>query len=95
MNEIEKFPKFKIDRFRGIEALFLEYVAVLGRKQTRTATGNTLKNVAEAMSAIAAVAEGVDSSFRTRPMLSDAVDEMVLETALNGNAILFDAALSR
>lgn len=67
-------------------ALFLEYEAVLCRKETRAATGHTLKDVAKAMSAIAAIAEGVDISFRTRPILSDAADEMVLEAALNGNA---------
>ncbi|WP_157014668.1 putative toxin-antitoxin system toxin component, PIN family [Mesorhizobium xinjiangense] len=67
-------------------ALFLEHEAVLSRMETRAATGHTLKDVAQAMSAIAAIAEGVDISFRTRPMLSDASDEMVLEAALNGNA---------
>jgi putative PIN family toxin of toxin-antitoxin system len=67
-------------------ALFLEYEAVLSRKETRAATEHTLKDVAQAMSAIAAIAEGVDISFRTRPMLHDAADEMVLEAALNGNA---------
>ena len=49
-------------------------------------TGHTLKDVATVMSAIAAIAEGVDISFRTRPMLADAADEMVLEAALNGQA---------
>lgn len=67
-------------------ALFLEYEAVLSRKETRAATGHTLKDVARVMSALAAIAEGVDISFRTRPMLQDAADEMVLEAALNGNA---------
>lgn len=67
-------------------ALFLEYEAVLGREETRAATGHSLADVAQVMSALAAVAEGVDISFRTRPMLQDAADEMVLEAALNGNA---------
>jgi putative PIN family toxin of toxin-antitoxin system len=67
-------------------ALFLEYEAVLSRKETRAATGHALKDVERIMEAIAAIAEGVDISFRTRPMLRDAGDEMVLEAALNGNA---------
>ncbi|GIL00936.1 MAG: hypothetical protein BroJett030_08350 [Alphaproteobacteria bacterium] len=67
-------------------ALFLEYEAVLSRKETRAATGHTLKDVAKVMSAFAAIAEGVDISFRTRPLLADAANEMVVETALNGYA---------
>ena len=67
-------------------ALFLEYEAVLSRDETRKATGHSLKDVAAVMSALAAVSAGVDISFRTRPMLPDAADEMVLEAALNGEA---------
>ncbi|WFU86802.1 PIN domain-containing protein [Rhizobium sp. CC1099] len=65
-------------------ALFLEYEAVLSRLGTRQATGHSL--VASVMSALAAISEGVDISFRTRPMLADVADEMVLEAALNGQA---------
>lgn len=67
-------------------ALFLEYEAVLSRQEIRAVTGHTLKDVATVMSAIAAIAEGVDISFRKRPMLADAADEMVLEAALNGQS---------
>ncbi len=67
-------------------ALFLEYEAVLSREQVRAATGHSLADVAAVMSAIAAITKGVDISFRTRPMLADAADEMVLEAALNGQA---------
>lgn len=67
-------------------ALFLEYEAVLSRTEIRAATGHTMRDVNAVMSAIAAIAVGVDISFRTRPMLSDASDEMVLEAALNGQA---------
>lgn len=38
------------------------------------------------MNALAAVAEPVDIRLRTRPLLRDADDEMVFETASNGNA---------
>ena len=38
------------------------------------------------MSALAALCEPVDISFRVRPVLRDADDEMVLEAALNGRA---------
>jgi putative PIN family toxin of toxin-antitoxin system len=67
-------------------ALFLEYEAVLSRTETLAATGHTLKEVRLVMNALAAICEGVDISFRTRPMLADAADEMVLEAAFNGNA---------
>ena len=67
-------------------ALFLEYEAVLSREETRRATGHSLQDVEAVLRALAAVSEGIDISFRTRPMLSDAADEMVLEAALNGEA---------
>jgi len=67
-------------------ALFLEYEAVLSREEIRKSTGHSLEDVASVMSALAAISEGVDISFRTRPMLSDVADEMVLEVALNGQA---------
>ncbi|MYA89577.1 MAG: putative toxin-antitoxin system toxin component, PIN family [Boseongicola sp. SB0662_bin_57] len=67
-------------------ALFLEHEAVLSREETRNATGHGLEEVVTAMSALAAMSEGVDVSFRTRPVLANAADEMVLEAALNGGA---------
>jgi len=67
-------------------ALFLEYEAVLSREEIRAATGHSLTKVAAIMNSLAAICEGVDITFRTRPMLMDASDEMVLEAALNGRA---------
>lgn len=67
-------------------ALFLEYEAVLSWEETRNVTGHSLKDVSAVMSALAATFEGIDISFRTRPMLPDVADEMVLEAALNGKA---------
>jgi putative PIN family toxin of toxin-antitoxin system len=67
-------------------ALFLEYEAVLSREEIRRTTGHSLADVSLVMNALAAIAEGVDISFRTRPMLADVADEMVLEAALNGQA---------
>jgi putative PIN family toxin of toxin-antitoxin system len=67
-------------------ALFLEYEAVLGRRETRASTGHSPADVRAVMNALAAVAEPVDLRLRTRPLLRDADDEMVLETAANGNA---------
>ena len=72
--------------------LFLEYEAVLGRAEVRAATGHSLADVGAVMNALAAVAEPVDLRWRTRPMLRDANDEMVLETAGNGDA---DAIVTR
>lgn len=67
-------------------ALFLEYEAVLSRAETRAITGHGLDDVAAIMRALAALCEPVDISFRIRPMLRDADDEMVLEAALNRRA---------
>ena len=67
-------------------ALFLEYEAVLSRPQTRAVTGHGLDDVAAIMRTLAALCEPVDISFRMRPMLHDADDEMVLEAAFNGRA---------
>ena len=67
-------------------ALFLEYEAVLSRTETLAVTGQELDDVARIMSALAAVSEPVDISFRVRPLLPDAGDEMVLEAAVNGRA---------
>lgn len=67
-------------------ALFLEYEAVLSRSETRQATGQTLEDVEAVMRSFAAIAEAVDVSFRVRPILRDADDEMVLEAAVNGKA---------
>ena len=64
-------------------ALFLEYEAVLSRARTRAFTGHSLDYVAGIMSALAALCEPVDISFRVRPLLRDPDDEMVLEVALN------------
>ena len=67
-------------------ALFLEYEAVLSRVQVRETTGHTLEDVQAVMNAFAAIAEPIDINFRTRPILRDADDEMVLEVATNGDA---------
>ncbi len=67
-------------------ALFLEYEAVLSRARTRAITGHDLDDVAAIMRSLAALCEPVDISFRIRPALRDADDEMVLEAALNGRA---------
>ena len=67
-------------------ALFLEYEAVLSRVEVRETTGHTLEDVEAVMNAFAAIAEPIDLKFRTRPILRDADDEMVLEVASNGDA---------
>lgn len=71
-------------------ALFLEYEAVLSRRETRDATGHSIEDVKTIMDAFASIAEPVELSFRMRPMLKDSDDEMVLEAALNsdGGAIV-------
>jgi putative PIN family toxin of toxin-antitoxin system len=67
-------------------ALFLEYEAVLKRPEQRLAHGLGLKEIDDFLMAFASACEGVEVSFRWRPQLADANDEMVLEAAVNGRA---------
>ena len=67
-------------------ALLLEYEAVLGRAAIREATGHSLRDVERIVDAVAAVAEPVEVRFRTRPLLHDPNDEIVIEAASNGRA---------
>lgn len=67
-------------------ALFLEYEAVIKRPEQRLIHGLDLDAIDRFLSALAASSEAVEVSFQWRPQLRDANDEMVLETALNGQA---------
>lgn len=66
--------------------LVLEYEAVLTRPQHLAACGLSISEVGLVLDDLAAVARPVRLAFRWRPALSDPDDDMVLETALNGNA---------
>lgn len=67
-------------------ALFLEYEEVVKRPETRLATGMSEVEVGGFLAALASAAEAVEVNFRWRPQLSDPKDELVLETAVNGEA---------
>ncbi len=66
--------------------LILEYEAVLTRPEQLKGFGLAAREVNSILDAIAAVAEPVTFRFLWRPQLKDPSDEMVLETAVNGNA---------
>lgn len=66
--------------------LMLEYEAVLTRPEHLTACGVSAGEVELVLDDLASVARPVRLAFRWRPKLSDANDDMVLETAVNGNA---------
>jgi len=66
--------------------LMLEYEAVLTRPEQLVACGLRPSDVERVLDHVAAVATPVRFAFRWRPMLTDPDDDMVLETALNGNA---------
>lgn len=70
----------------AIPALFLEYEEVLKRAEQRLAHGLGLEEVDLFLSALASACEAVEIRFQWRPQLSDADDEIVLETAVNGRA---------
>jgi len=67
-------------------ALLFEYEAVLKRPEHQLAHGLSIEAVDHFLSAFTASAEGVDVSYRWRPLLSDPDDELVLEAAINGQA---------
>jgi putative PIN family toxin of toxin-antitoxin system len=68
--------------------LMLEYEAVLKRPEHLTAAGATRDDIDAILDALAAAGVSVIPNFSWRPELSDPGDEMVLETAVNGQADL-------
>lgn len=66
--------------------LMLEYEAVLTRPEHLAACGVSRAEIGRVLDDLAAVAEPVKITFRWRPNLPDPDDDMVLETAVNGNA---------
>src|SRR5215470_16630402 len=66
--------------------LILEYEAVLTRPEHLSVIQLTVKEVGKIIDAVAAVSSHARLSFRWRPLLDDANDDMVLETAINGGA---------
>jgi putative PIN family toxin of toxin-antitoxin system len=66
--------------------LVVEYQSVLTRPEQLAVFEATADEILAILDEIAASAKKVDLSIRTRPTLTDPDDEMVLETAVNGNA---------
>lgn len=66
--------------------LIIEYEAVLTRPEHLAACGLSSGEVGQVLDDLATVARPVKLAFRWRPRLSDPNDDMVLETAVNGNA---------
>ncbi|HKD51032.1 MAG TPA: PIN domain-containing protein [Candidatus Acidoferrum sp.] len=66
--------------------LMLEYEAVLTRPEPLAASRATMEDVSAVLDELASVARRVELVIRTRPLLSDPNDEMVLETSINGRA---------
>lgn len=67
-------------------SLFCEYEDVLKRPEQQLAHGLMAGEVDEFLAELAALIEPVELHFRWRPQLRDPSDEMVLETAINGQA---------
>ena len=66
--------------------LWLEYEAVLKREETRQRHHLDDKDVDDFLDALATIVEPVHFHYLWRPQLSDPKDEMVLETAMNGQS---------
>ena len=66
--------------------LMLEYESVLTRPEHLAASGASREDVSAVLDELASVGKRVELVIRTRPMLPDPNDEMVLETAINGRA---------
>ncbi len=67
-------------------ALVLEYEATCRNPAQRIMSGLSEAEISNIISALCAVSEPVTPRFLWRPQLRDPADEMVLETAINGNA---------
>jgi predicted nucleic acid-binding protein len=66
--------------------LLIEYEAVMTRPEHLRAARLTTDDIGVLLDAVAAVAERVRLAFLWRPVLPDADDDMILETAMNGRA---------
>ena len=66
--------------------LALEYEAVLTREEHRNVHRLSVQEIIEVVNALIRVSEAVQIRFLWRPVLSDPADDMVLETAVNGQA---------
>ena len=66
--------------------LILEYEAVLNRSEHLAASRASAEDVSAVLDGLAAVGKRVKLAFRWRPALRDPNDDMVLETAVNGQA---------
>jgi putative PIN family toxin of toxin-antitoxin system len=66
--------------------LMLEYESVLTRPEQMRETGLTTEETGGVLDALSVVIEPVQLRFLWRPKLKDPTDEMVLETAFNGQA---------
>ena len=66
--------------------LMIEYEAVMSRPEHLAASGLSFEDVEVLLDAVASVAVRVRLSFLWRPVSRDADDDMVLETAVNGDA---------
>lgn len=66
--------------------LLLEYEAVLTRPEQLSVFGIGRDEVERVLDDVASIARPVRLSYRWRPQLPDAKDDMVLETAVNGSA---------
>jgi putative PIN family toxin of toxin-antitoxin system len=67
-------------------ALWLEYEAVLKRREIMTLHGLAANDVDDILNALAEIVTPVQSHFLWRPQLRDPNDEMVLEATVNGQA---------
>jgi hypothetical protein len=65
----------------------LQYESVLNRSEHLAAGGISAADVEVLLDAIALIAEPIRISFLWRPVLSDPGDDLVLETAVNGQAV--------
>ena len=66
--------------------LIIEYEAVLTRPEHLEASGLTSRQMNQVLDALVKVSIPVHFWFLWRPRLKDPADEMVLETAVNGEA---------
>ena len=66
--------------------LMIEYESVMTREEHLLASGLSAEDVCALLDAVALVSEPIQLVFLWRPLLRDPNDDMVVETAVNGEA---------
>lgn len=81
-----KAARYKRVQLLASTAMMMEYEAVCTRKEHLSGANLTRPEVQTYLDVLCSLTDYVEPHYSWRPQLTDANDEMVLETAINGQA---------